>query len=69
MQTTWQDKIQPIGGDLTLNGLGLSNMDRETLLNEVNIYINCAASVNFDDPLLEALNTNFFGCMRILDLA
>jgi len=39
------------------------------MLNEVQIIINCAASVNFDDPLLDALNTNYFGCMRLLDLA
>ena len=31
--------------------------------------INCAASVNFDDPLLEALNINYFGTLRMLDLA
>jgi hypothetical protein len=31
--------------------------------------INCAASTNFDDPLLEALNINYFGCLRMLDLA
>lgn len=31
--------------------------------------INCAASVNFDDPILEALNINYFGTLRMLDLA
>jgi nucleoside-diphosphate-sugar epimerase len=31
--------------------------------------MNCAASVNFDDPLLDALNINYFGTLRILDLA
>jgi len=30
--------------------------------------INNAASVNFDDPLLDALNINYFGCMRLLDI-
>lgn len=39
------------------------------LQNEVNIIINCAASVNFDDPLKEALNINYFGTLRLLDLA
>ena len=36
---------------------------------ETNIVINCAASVNFDDPLLDALQINYFGCLRMLELA
>ena len=59
----------PIAGDLTMNGLGLSQEHRETIINEVDIIINCAASVNFDDPLLEALGINYFGTLRMLDLA
>jgi hypothetical protein len=39
------------------------------LIEEVDIIINIAASTNFDDPLLEALNINYFGCLRMLDLA
>ena len=31
--------------------------------------INCAASVNFDDPLQDALRINYFGSMSMLDLA
>lgn len=36
---------------------------------ECEIVINVAASVNFDDPLLDALQINFFGCLRMLELA
>ena len=36
---------------------------------ETNLVINCAASVNFDDPLLDALQINYFGCLRMLELA
>jgi fatty acyl-CoA reductase len=39
------------------------------LVNELDILINCAASVNFDDPLLDAIQINYFGCMRMLELA
>jgi thioester reductase-like protein len=49
--------------------LGLSQEHRDTLINEVDVIINCAASVNFDDPLLEALGINYFGSLRMLDLA
>lgn len=33
------------------------------------MIINSAASVNFDDPLQDALKINYFGCMRMLQLA
>ena len=69
MRTEWPSKVQAIVGDLTISGLGLSQEHRNIILNEVDIIINSAASVNFDDPLLEALSINYFGCMRILDLA
>ena len=36
---------------------------------ETQLFINVAASVNFDDPLLEALEINYFGCLRMLELA
>ena len=69
MKCDWKQKVFPIAGDLTLSGLGLSQESRHTLINEVQIMINCAASVNFDDPILEALNINYFGTLRMLDLA
>ena len=69
MVNEWPNKIGAILGDLTLTGLGLSKEHREILVNEVDIIINSAASVNFDDPLLDALNINYFGCMRMLELA
>jgi thioester reductase-like protein len=69
LRHNWPHKIFPIAGDLTLSQLGMSAESRAILQNEVQIIINCAASVNFDDPLLDALNINYFGCMRMLDLA
>jgi hypothetical protein len=30
--------------------------------------INSAASVNFDDPILESLNINYFGALRMFDI-
>jgi len=50
-----------MAGDLQKEGLGLSAEDRHILLTQVHIIINCAASVNFDDPLVEALSINYFG--------
>jgi alcohol-forming fatty acyl-CoA reductase len=63
------DRVQPIAGDLVMQGLGISKEDRLIIVNEVDLIINCAASVNFDDPLLDAIQINYFGCYRMLELA
>ena len=42
---------------------------RKVLTSEVQVILNSAASINFDDPIREALQINYFGAMRILDLA
>lgn len=52
-----------------MEGLGINPSDKNRLVNEVNIIINCAASVNFDDPLLEAIQINYMGCYRLVTLA
>ena len=50
-----ESKIYPIQGDLIMEKLGIPPEERALLINEVNVIINSAASVNFDDPLQEAL--------------
>ena len=64
-----REKIVPVAGDLVMDKLGLSAEDRATVTAETEVFINCAASVNFDDPLLEALQINYFGSLRMLQLA
>ena len=63
------EKVVPIAGDLIVDQLGISVEDRAMVVAETEIVINCAASVNFDDPLLDALQINYFGSLRMLDLA
>mgnify|MGYP000973770956 CR=1 FL=1 len=46
-----ESKIIPIQGDLIIEHLGISPEDKEKVVENVNIIINSAASVNFDDPL------------------
>ena len=65
----YRQKIVPVAGDLIMNGLGMTPETRAMLTTECDIIINCAASVNFDDPLLDAIEINFRGCMRMLELA
>jgi fatty acyl-CoA reductase len=54
---------------LIIEKLGIPAGERALIINEVNVIINSAASVNFDDPLQEALQINYFGCQRMLELA
>jgi alcohol-forming fatty acyl-CoA reductase len=54
---------------LIIEGLGIDPAMRKILTEEVNLIINSAASVNFDDPLLDAIQINYFGCMRMMELA
>ena len=58
-----------IAGDLILDKLGINEDDRAMVVAETDVVINCAASTNFDDPLLDALEINYFGCLRMLELA
>jgi thioester reductase-like protein len=64
-----ESKIVPINGDLVAEKLGISDSDRELIREKCNIIINSAASVNFNDPLQEALQINYFGAQRVLQLA
>ena len=52
-----------------MNGMGLSPETRATLVNDVHIILNSAASIDFEEPLHDALQINYFGAIRILDLA
>jgi hypothetical protein len=51
---------------LVLDGLGINIADRKILTKEVNVILNCAASINFDDPLIEAIKINYLGCFKLL---
>ena len=63
------DKIVPIEGDINKDLLALKPEDRETLIRELDVLINCAASVDFNEQITDAINVNYNGCMRMLDLA
>ncbi len=47
----------------------LSEEDRHMLIRDVDIIINCAASVDFNEQITDAININYMGCLRMLDLA
>ncbi len=47
-------KVVTIPGDITLDGLGISPEDLE-MIKDTRVFLHCAASVKFDDPLRIAL--------------
>jgi thioester reductase-like protein len=64
----WPEKVKVVSGDLTAKGLGLTDYGREILNSHIDVVINCAASVNFDDPLQDALSINYFGVLKLLEI-
>ncbi len=57
-------RIVTIAGDVSTDGLGLSDDDR-TVLATCDIVIHSAASVSFDSPLNQAIEVNLLGPVRI----
>lgn len=62
-------KLKIIKGDVTLDDLGLTDDDREELIENVTTVFHCAACVRFDQPIKDAVNLNTMGTYRMLKLA
>uniref|UniRef100_A0A8D8YXS6 Fatty acyl-CoA reductase n=1 Tax=Cacopsylla melanoneura TaxID=428564 RepID=A0A8D8YXS6_9HEMI len=73
LKTTHGEKIihkaLPISGNVEEIGLGLSDTERQTLINEVDIVIHGAATIRFDEPLRKAVLLNTRGTQMMLKLA
>lgn len=61
-------KVRPVEGDISLPKLGLSQEDRNMLIENVNILFHVAATLNFKEPLSTAVNTNVKGTFSIIEL-
>ncbi|GJQ74568.1 hypothetical protein Trydic_g21429 [Trypoxylus dichotomus] len=64
----FMDKIVLIHGDILEPGLGLSESDKLTLKNEINIVYNSAASLNMKAPLKDNVRGNVVSVLALLDL-
>ncbi len=62
-------KVEAVSGDVTLPGLGLEAQQREKLLDEVDLIVNSAATVVFDEPLDVSLRLNTLGPLSLLEFA
>ncbi|XP_052749116.1 fatty acyl-CoA reductase wat-like [Galleria mellonella] len=65
----FRHKLVVIPGDCEAAGLGLTLMDRQMLIEKVNIIFHSAATVKFDEHLRAALNTNVRAPLHLLRLA
>lgn len=64
-----KERVIAIQGDLSLENLGLDPKVRAYLLEDLDIIMSVAASINFREHLLDALKTNYYGAVKILELA
>lgn len=63
------NKVVAIGGDLSKEGLGLSSEDYQTVVDQVNVIIHCAASIDFRERLDKAISSNLYASLNMLDLS
>jgi fatty acyl-CoA reductase len=64
-----KERVIPVQGDLIQEGLGILPEVRKALTEELDVIINSAASVSFHDHLLDAIQINYMGAVRVLALA
>lgn len=64
-----RSKLVPVSGDLTHERLGIPSEEYARLASEVDIVVNSAASVVFDEQLDHALNLNTLGPRRLIEFA
>lgn len=63
------DQCTVISGDCTLPDLGISDVDRKILTDNVSIIYHCAATIRFDEALKTAVLLNTRGTKLMLELA
>lgn len=61
-------KLIPVAGDVGEDNLGLNAQDRQTLIDNVNVVIHSAATLDFQDNLRPTVNINLLGTRRVMEL-
>lgn len=62
------EKLKVVKGDVSIDGLGINEADKERLLKTIEIVFHCAANVRFDQAIKDAVNLNTLGTSRVLKL-
>lgn len=61
-------KLVAIGGDVSEELLGIAAADRQLLVEQVNVVIHSAATLDFNETLRPAVDTNLLGTRRVMEL-
>ncbi|XP_045769951.1 putative fatty acyl-CoA reductase CG8306 [Maniola jurtina] len=61
-------KLIPISGDVGSEDLGLSAEDRQVLVDNVNVVIHSAATLDFEENLRPTVKINVLGTRRVMEL-
>lgn len=62
------ENVKIVAGDVGEENLGLSEIDRLEIIQNVTIIYHCAASLDFEADLPSNVNINLLGTRRILEL-
>ncbi|XP_074600698.1 putative fatty acyl-CoA reductase CG5065 [Brevipalpus obovatus] len=65
----FSNKIVVVEGDITVDGLGMSQNDLNSIIENVSVIFHSAATVKFEEPLRVAINYNILGTQRVIELA
>jgi len=63
------ERVKPLRGELAEPDLGISPAMTRLLRDRLTHIVHCAASVDFDQPLMAAAISNISGCLHCLELA
>jgi len=58
-----------VEGDICKEGLAMKAEMRKQIVEDVQVILNCAASVDFNEPLRDAIEINYNGSLRMQELA
>ena len=65
----WYDSVEVVEGDLSEPRLGLRKVELDSLRKKITRIIHCAASIDFNLPIKEALRDNVDNTLNVLDFA
>lgn len=62
-------KITIIQGDCSIIGLGISDVDKKSIIDNCTLIYHCAATIRFDEKLKRAVELNTRGTQEMINLA
>jgi fatty acyl-CoA reductase len=63
-----EEKIRVVPADISRPDLGISNADKQRIIQDVSVVFHLAATVSFNEPMRVAVNLNILALRRVLEL-